>query len=42
MSNYVKTEISEQFRTVAVEFDLEDNRILSWASGLILNMMLPI
>ncbi|EPY98942.1 hypothetical protein [Mannheimia haemolytica] len=27
MSNYVKTEISEQFRTVAVEFDLEDNRI---------------
>ncbi|QIM66814.1 hypothetical protein A4G16_05225 [Mannheimia granulomatis] len=27
MSNYVKTELSEQFRTVAVEFDLEDNRI---------------
>ncbi|MDY2947372.1 MAG: hypothetical protein SOS93_06040 [Mannheimia varigena] len=27
MSNYVKTELSEQFRIVAVEFDLEDNRI---------------
>ncbi|MFA9499607.1 Imm51 family immunity protein [Mannheimia sp. E30BD] len=27
MSNYVKTELSEQFRTIAVEFDLEDNRI---------------
>lgn len=27
MSNYVKTELSEQFRTVSVEFDLEDNRI---------------
>ncbi|MGQ8820577.1 hypothetical protein EIM44_04700 [Bibersteinia trehalosi] len=29
MSDYIKTQLSEQFRTIAVEFNLEDNRIFA-------------
>lgn len=29
MPDYIKTQLSEQFRTIAVEFNLEDNRIFA-------------